>query len=685
MKPVLHYKSYFLFVAIIGLSLTATFPRISSTQTTSASTGFWNTITPVSGAFTGREENSYVAAGDKFYLIGGRGIVPVQEYNPINKTWVNKLKPPIEINHFQAVTLNGLIYVVAAMNGAFPHEIPLTKVLVYNPVSDKWFNGSTIPSGRRRGAAGTVVYKNKIYLVGGITDGHWSGWVNWFDEYDPATNTWKILPNAPHARDHFQAVVINDKLYIAGGRRSSASTNQTFQLTVPSVDVFDFVARTWSTLPSGSNLPVPRAGAANAVLGNEVIVIGGESGLQLEAHKETHALNVTTNTWRRLADLQVGRHGTGVAVSNQDIYIAAGASKRGGTPLDLTQEDFFMVAHSTPNGTALTQSSLSASSVVNFGSVVLNTESSQSLTIANSGTNQDILITSINITGASSFKYAAPYSFPFTISPGRNVKLTVKFKPPTTGTQTASLVITHSGQSGSKTVSLTGTGTTAKVSSFSLINATTNQVIRTMVNNDVISLASDGTSLNIKANTSPATVGSVVFNLTGAQNKNTTESIAPYALFADNNGDYYSWTPPTGSYTLKATPYSARGGTGTAGSPLTIAFSVTNQATSSIQGLETNAQEPLMQQTPFIAAKAFPNPANSGSFTVLLPQKWEGEVLYTLVSAAGNKAANGKISLIKTTEVINFDFSREMIAPGFYYLYLQSKEYKTSIKLMKEE
>jgi len=44
-----------------------------------------------------------------------------------------------------------------------------------------------------RGAAGAVVYKDKIYLVGGNTDGHSGGFVGWLDEYDPATGDWRAI------------------------------------------------------------------------------------------------------------------------------------------------------------------------------------------------------------------------------------------------------------------------------------------------------------------------------------------------------------------------------------------------------------------------------------------------------------------------------------------------------------
>ena len=42
-----------------------------------------------------------------------------------------------------------------------------------------------IPEKRRqRGSAGAFLREGKLYLVSGLTDGHRSGWVPWFDEYD---------------------------------------------------------------------------------------------------------------------------------------------------------------------------------------------------------------------------------------------------------------------------------------------------------------------------------------------------------------------------------------------------------------------------------------------------------------------------------------------------------------------
>jgi hypothetical protein len=122
------------------------------------------------------------------------------------------------------------------------------------------------------------------------------------------------------------------------------------------------------------------------------------------------------------------------------------------------------------------------------------------------------------------------------------------------------------------------TGPTQQIISYTLVNALTEQDILTIPPNSTLNLATLGSqSLNIRANTNPAIVGSVVFALSGAQTRNYTESGAPYSLFGDNNGNYASWTPVLGSYSLRATPFSSSGGAGIAGIPLTINFKVINQ------------------------------------------------------------------------------------------------------------
>jgi N-acetylneuraminic acid mutarotase len=119
------------------------------------------------------------------------------------------------------------------------------------------------------------------------------------------------------------------------------------------------------------------------------------------------------------------------------------------------------------------------------------------------------------------------------------------------------------------------------VVSFTLINANTDQPIagfNPLANGSTLNLATlPTTKLNIRANTSPATTGSVKFGL-DANPSFRTDNTPPYALAGDSQGNYHPWTPSVGEHTLTATTYTQTRARGTAGTPLVITFTVTNSA-----------------------------------------------------------------------------------------------------------
>ncbi|MCZ8134052.1 MAG: galactose oxidase, partial [Algoriphagus sp.] len=207
----------------------------------------WTTITPKTEA-TPRHENSFVECEGKLYSLGGRGERPVEEYDPKTNTWTKLADAPMEIHHFQAISYQGEIWVVGALTGKYPHETPIPNILIFNPKTKIWRDGPALPKDRMRGSAGVFVRNNKIYLVCGIQDGHFDGFVRWFDELDPKTGTWKSLPSAPRARDHVSAALVGDRLYLAGGRTSYAKIGKVLELTNNEIDYYDFKTNTWTTI-----------------------------------------------------------------------------------------------------------------------------------------------------------------------------------------------------------------------------------------------------------------------------------------------------------------------------------------------------------------------------------------------------------------------------------------------------
>ncbi len=280
--------------------------------------------------FTARHENGFVAVGELLYLVGGRGERPLEIFDPATGTWSQGANPPFEIHHMQAIAYDDKLYVLGAMTGNFPEEPSLSHILIYDPAMDTWSTGPELPAGRERGASGVVVHDGLIYLIGGNTRGHMSGYVPWMDVLDPETGSWTELPDSPHARDHFHAVVIDGKIYAAGGRTSSHDTGQVMSLTVGPVDVYDIATQRWRTLEAP--LPTERAGTATVALNGLLVVLGGESGSQVESHDEVEAYDPVRNQWIRLPSLPVGRHGTQATLLNGEVHIVSGSGNRGGGP-----------------------------------------------------------------------------------------------------------------------------------------------------------------------------------------------------------------------------------------------------------------------------------------------------------------------------------------------------------------
>ncbi len=282
-----------------------------------------------------RHEAAFVKVKNNFYLLGGRRIQHVSIFDPETQIWTEGAQPPLELHHFQPIVYEGKIYIIAAMTGPYPGETPVPNFYSYDPKTNTWAKGPEIPEDRRRGSAGIVLDGDTVYLSSGIQDGHRNGHVTWLDSYNFKTGAWKTYPDAPRARDHFQSALVDGKIYNLGGRRSKAPRN-TFNDTEGKIDYFDLEQNKWFTVPE--ELPTQRAGIFTIVLGDDIVVLGGESGDQPTAHNEVEAFNVKDQNWRVLPRFIEGRHGTGIVYYKGSLYTVSGSGRKGGKPELLTME-----------------------------------------------------------------------------------------------------------------------------------------------------------------------------------------------------------------------------------------------------------------------------------------------------------------------------------------------------------
>ncbi len=142
---------------------------------------------------------------------------------------------------------------------------------------------------------------------------------------------------------------------------------------------------------------------------------------------------------------------------------------------------------------------------------------------------------------------------------------------------------------------------------FTLVNATTNEDIAWLHNNDYI-FKQDPLQVNVRWNPT-TTPGSVTFQLNSTPYR--TENTAPFSLAGDTEGDYNPWPVTTGNYNISARPYSLSNGAGTPG-PVSNVF-VNVVTTSTLRSSEADNDINNIESPESVQFEAYPNPS-SGNF-----------------------------------------------------------------------
>ena len=292
------------------------------------------------GEVEARTDNGFMACKGKFYLLGGRGEHPVDIFDPTTGIWKQGAYPPVEMHHFQAIRIEDEIWIMGAFTGVYPNDKPLEHIYIYNTVTDQWRRGDPIPPDRLRGSAGVAVYRERIYLVGGVSDLHNPEITSWVDRYDPKTGKWKKLADAPRNRGHFHAGISNGKIYAAGGSSPSTGTGDKSGKLISEIDVYDIESGKWESLPAEQNLPTPRAACSTVSIMDHIVVIGGESPGREEAYKLVEAYDTDRGEWEQWDSLENGRWGTQAFMCVGALFVTAGSRDSTGNLASTSLEMF---------------------------------------------------------------------------------------------------------------------------------------------------------------------------------------------------------------------------------------------------------------------------------------------------------------------------------------------------------
>src|SRR4029077_9108530 len=108
----------------------------------------------------------------------------------------------------------------------------------------------------------------KIYTFGGFTAAAHGAPADYAFEYDIKANTWRTLPSLTSPRGSVEAVALNGKLHVVGGRGAPQGP------TMANHEVFDPATDRWSAL---APLPLARDHIALIVIAGKIHAIGGRT------------------------------------------------------------------------------------------------------------------------------------------------------------------------------------------------------------------------------------------------------------------------------------------------------------------------------------------------------------------------------------------------------------------------
>ena len=146
--------------------------------------------------------------------------------------------------------------------------------------------------------------------------------------YDPATNKWETRQPMSVPRNHAFAGAVNGKIYVIGGR-----TGQGFILTATNTDVveeYDPLSDSWNA--PKERMPTARSGGVSGTDGRRIYVAGGEVTTQelVGAFRAIEAYDPLTDSWSTLPPMPMPRHGAAGAVIGNRLYLVSGMIQSAG-------------------------------------------------------------------------------------------------------------------------------------------------------------------------------------------------------------------------------------------------------------------------------------------------------------------------------------------------------------------
>jgi N-acetylneuraminic acid mutarotase len=254
----------------------------------------------------------YVAGG----MIDGKASSNFMCYKRKMGSWDFLPDLPVIVDHHSVAIIRDTLYI---LGGHCAGDLStFNTVYGYCITTQTWSEKAPLPISLAAGAAAT--YKGKLYHFGG-TDafvGHTAR--NYYPEvlmYDPLIDQWQDVGPFLHTREHLTCLVVDDLIYLAGGRTYTG----TEFITWDRVETYSPETGQWNSL---TDLPVASSGLLAAGLDNELYFFGGEDLSDFKLADLHHAYSLETGNWMEVSQIPQQRHGITAVTIGREIHVLGG-------------------------------------------------------------------------------------------------------------------------------------------------------------------------------------------------------------------------------------------------------------------------------------------------------------------------------------------------------------------------
>ena len=162
--------------------------------------------------------------GDRLTDANDHWVLDLDAWANGNAKWEERKPLPVARNQFSCAVLNEKIYCIGGQFGHDQHQLDQDRVDIYDPATDSWSVGPSLPKPHSHAEAGTFVYKDTIYMVGGHTTKPGERKRMDADVLSlKEGGEWQLVTELPRPLSSPAAAIIDDKLYVAGGSRNGGS------------------------------------------------------------------------------------------------------------------------------------------------------------------------------------------------------------------------------------------------------------------------------------------------------------------------------------------------------------------------------------------------------------------------------------------------------------------------------